>query len=261
VTGPVTADPRPAGAALFDLTGQTALVTGAGKGIGRAVAVALAEAGADVVLHARREADLDDVERQVTATGRTARRWILDLADPRRVGDAAERIGPIDILVNNAGLIRRGPTAEQPLTAWREVLDTNLDAVFVLTRTLGAGMLRRGHGRVVMIASLLSFQGGLNVAAYTASKHAVAGLTKALANEWTERGVLVNAIAPGYIATANTAVLRDDADRELAIRQRIPAGRWGRPEDVAGAAVVLASPAAGYVAGHVLAVDGGWLAR
>jgi 2-dehydro-3-deoxy-D-gluconate 5-dehydrogenase len=249
------------GPALFDLTGQTALVTGAGKGIGRAVAVALAEAGADVVLHARRDTDLDEVERQVKATGRTAGRWILDLGDPARVATAAAAIGPIDILVNNAGLIRRGPTTEQPFTAWREVLDTNLDAVFVLTRTLGSGMLRRGHGRVVMIASLLSFQGGLNVAAYTASKHAVAGLTKALANEWTEQGVLVNAIAPGYIATANTRALRDDADRELAIRQRIPAGRWGRPEDVAGAAVFLASPAAGYVAGHVLAVDGGWLAR
>jgi 2-deoxy-D-gluconate 3-dehydrogenase len=254
-------DPHVHGPALFDLTGQTALVTGAGKGIGRAVAVALAQAGADVVLHARRDADLDDVERQIKAAGRTAGRWILDLADPARVEDAAAAIGPIDILVNNAGLIRRGPTAEQPLEAWRAVLSTNLDAVFVLTRILGAGMLHRGHGRVVMIASLLSFQGGLNVAAYTASKHAVAGLTKALANEWTERGVLVNAIAPGYIATANTRALRDDADRELAIRQRIPAGRWGRPEDVAGAAVFLASPAAGYVAGHVLAVDGGWLAR
>ncbi|MDG6101745.1 SDR family oxidoreductase [Dactylosporangium aurantiacum] len=247
--------------AQFDLTGQTALVTGAGRGIGRAVAVALAAAGADVVLHARRAADLDDVAREVTAAGRTAARWILDLSDPARVADAAAGIGPIDILVNNAGLIRRGPSAEQSLTEWRKVLDTNLDAVFVLTRTLGSGMLRRGHGRVVMIASLLSFQGGFNVAAYTASKHAVAGLTKALANEWTERGVLVNAIAPGYIATANTRPLREDAERELAIRRRIPAGRWGRPEDVAGAAVFLASPAAGYVAGHVLAVDGGWLAR
>lgn len=246
---------------LFDLTGQTALVTGAGQGIGRAVAVALATAGADLVLHARRDADLDGVERQVKDVGRTARRWVLDLSDPQRVQDAAAAVGPVDILVNNAGVIRRGPTAELPFETWREVLDTNLDAVFVLTRTLGAGMLRRGHGRVVMIASLLSFQGGLNVAAYTASKHAVAGLTKALANEWTARGVLVNAIAPGYIATANTRPLRDDADRELAIRQRIPAGRWGRPEDVAGAAVFLASPAAGYVAGHVLAVDGGWLAR
>jgi len=247
--------------APFDLTGRTALVTGAGKGIGRAVALALAVAGADVVLHARTGTDLDDVEKEIRAAGRSVRRWLLDLSEPARIPAAVAEVGPVDILVNNAGTIRRGPTVEQSYDTWREVLDVNLDAVFLLTRALGAGMLDRGHGKVITIASLLSFQGGLNVAAYTASKHAVAGLTKALANEWTARNVQVNAIAPGYISTANTRALRADPQREPSIRDRIPAGRWGRPEDVAGAAVFLASPAADYVAGHVLVVDGGWLAR
>jgi 2-deoxy-D-gluconate 3-dehydrogenase len=247
--------------APFDLTGRTALITGAGKGIGRAVALALAAAGADIVLHARTGTDLDDVEKEIRESGRSVRRWLLDLAEPSRIPDAAADLGPVDILVNNAGTIRRGPTVEQTYATWREVLDVNLDAVFLLTRALGTGMLDRGHGKVITIASLLSFQGGLNVAGYTASKHAVAGLTKALANEWTGRGVQVNAIAPGYISTANTKALREDPQREPSIRDRIPAGRWGRPEDVAGAAVFLASPAADYVAGHVLVVDGGWLSR
>ncbi|MFB9442682.1 SDR family oxidoreductase [Dactylosporangium vinaceum] len=245
----------------FDLSGRVALVTGAGHGIGRAIAIGLARAGADVVLHARRADDLDEVASAVLREGRTAERWVQDLADPAAVAGAADALGAVDILVNNAGVIHRAPVLEQTYDAWRGVLAINLDAVFVLTRALGAGMLARGRGKVITVASLLSFQGGLNVAGYAASKHAVAGLTRALANEWSASGVQVNAIAPGYIETANTGALRADADRERAIRDRIPAGRWGRPEDLAGAAVFLASSAADYVAGHVLVVDGGWMAR
>ncbi|MFI5915923.1 SDR family oxidoreductase [Dactylosporangium sp. NPDC051541] len=246
----------------FDLAGRVALVTGAGKGIGRAIAIGLARAGADVVLHGRRDADLDEVASAVRREGRTAERWVQDLAaEPEALAVAAAALGAVDILVNNAGVIHRSPALQQTYDTWRGVLAVNLDAVFVLTRALGAGMLARGRGKVITVASLLSFQGGLNVAGYTASKHAVAGLTRALANEWSAQGVQVNAIAPGYIETANTDPLRADADRERAIRDRIPAGRWGSPEDLAGAAVFLASPAADYVAGHVLVVDGGWMAR
>ncbi len=167
----------------------------------------------------------------------------------------------VDILVNNAGVIRRAPAAEHSLDDWRAVLGVDLDAVFVLSRAIGAGMLARGHGKIISVASMLSFQGGMHVPGYTAAKHGVAGLTKALANEWAARGVQVNAVAPGYVETANTEPLRADPVREAEIRARIPAGRWGRPEDIAGAVVFLASPAADYVNGHVLAVDGGWLAR
>jgi 2-deoxy-D-gluconate 3-dehydrogenase len=267
--GPDPAGPDPAGfgaagfgAAGFGLAGRVALVTGAGKGIGRALAVGLARAGADLVLHARRDADLDDVADEVRRAGGRAEHWVQDLAaPPEALAASASALGDVDILVNNAGVIHRGAAVHQTYETWRSVIAVNLDAVFVLTRTLGAGMLARGRGKVITVASLLSFQGGLNVAAYTASKHAVAGLTRALANEWSAQGVQVNAIAPGYIETANTGPLRADTQRERAIRDRIPAGRWGRPEDLVGAAVFLASPAADYVAGHVLVVDGGWMAR
>jgi 2-deoxy-D-gluconate 3-dehydrogenase len=245
---------------MFDLTGRTALVTGARTGIGRGIAAALAGAGADLVLHGHHD-DLDEVEDETRAAGRLTRRWVLDLSDPSRVADAAASLPPIDILVNNAGIIRRGPALSQSSGDWRDVLAVNLDSVYFLTRAVGAGMVARGSGKVIMIASMLSFQGGLNVAGYTASKHAVTGLTRALANEWAPHGVQVNAIAPGYIATGNTEALRSDDEREAEIRARIPAGRWGRPEDLAGAAVFLASSASDYVNGHVLAVDGGWLAR
>ncbi|MCW2861021.1 MAG: 3-ketoacyl-ACP reductase [Actinoallomurus sp.] len=245
---------------MFDLSGRTALVTGARTGIGRGIAAALAEAGADLVLHGHHD-DLDDVEAEVRATGRRSRRWVLDLSDPSRVADAAASLPPIDILVNNAGIIRRGLALSQTPGDWNDVLAVNLDSVYFLTRAVGAGMVARGSGKVIMIASMLSFQGGLNVAGYTASKHAVTGLTRALANEWAPHGIQVNAIAPGYIATSNTDALRSDDEREAEIRARIPAGRWGRPEDLAGAAVFLASPASDYVNGHILAVDGGWLAR
>jgi 2-deoxy-D-gluconate 3-dehydrogenase len=251
---------------MFSLEGRTALVTGARTGIGQAIAIGLARAGADVVLHGHRDdpAEMDETAAAVKAAGRQAERWVLDLAEPERVpGAAAELLDrqPVDILVNNAGIIRRGPALEQGYQEWRDVLAVNLDSVYLLTRAVGAGMLARGYGKVIMIASMLSFQGGINVIGYTASKHAVAGLVRGLANEWAPHGVQVNAIAPGYIATNNTAVLRADADREPAIRARIPAGRWGTPEDLVGAAVFLAAPASDYVTGHVLAVDGGWLAR
>ncbi|WP_426511786.1 SDR family oxidoreductase [Dactylosporangium sp. McL0621] len=246
----------------FDLAGRVALVTGAGKGIGRAVAVGLARAGADLVLHARKESDLDEAAAAVRREGRRASCWVQDLAAPAEaLAASASALGDVDILVNNAGVIHRGPALEQTYDTWRGVLAVNLDAVFVLTRAVGAGMVARGRGKVITVASLLSFQGGLNVAGYTVSKHAVAGLTRALANEWSAHGVQVNAIAPGYIETANTGPLRADEQRERSIRERIPAGRWGRPEDLVGAAVFLASPAADYVAGHVLVVDGGWMAR
>jgi 2-dehydro-3-deoxy-D-gluconate 5-dehydrogenase len=245
--------------ALFDLSGRTALVTGARTGIGRAIAIGLAEAGADLVLHGHRD-DLDDTEAAVRAAGRRTRRWVRDLSDVDGLAEEARALAeatPIDVLVNNAGIIRRGPAVDAQDADWRAVLTVNLDAAFMITRAVGASMLARRRGKVISIASMLSFQGGLNVAAYTASKHAVVGLTRALANEWAPHGVQVNALAPGYISTDNTAALRADADREPQIRARIPAGRWGTPEDLAGAAVFLAAPASDYVTGHVLAVDGG----
>jgi len=241
----------------FDLTGSTALVTGAGSGIGRAIATGLARAGASVVVHGRSKARLAAVEAEIP----TADRWIFDLSRPELIPDAAAGLPDIDILVNNAGIIARAPALDQPYDMFREVFAVNLDAVYTLSRAVGAGMVARGRGKIINIASLLSFQGGVNVAGYTASKHAVAGLTRALANEWTGLGVQVNAIAPGYFDTDNTHDLRDDPVREPAIRQRIPAGRWGRPEDLVGPAVFLASTASDYVAGHILVVDGGWMSR
>ena len=233
----------------FGLDGRTALVTGARDGIGRAAALALADAGADLVLWGHHD-DLDDVA--------------ADVADSVAVREAADQVlagGPVDILVNNAGIIRRSPALATDFSTWREVLQVNLDAVFLLCRLFGEPMRERGRGKIVNVASLLSFQGGINVASYTASKHAVAGLTKALANEWAAGGVNVNAVAPGYVATANTAPLRADPVRDSEIRARIPAGRWGEPADIAGAVVFLSSAAADYVHGHTLVVDGGWLAR
>ncbi len=245
---------------LFALHGRTALVTGSRGGIGRAIAVALAQAGADLVLHGRTD-DLDEVEEEVRKAGREASRWILDLSDTAAIPDAVASLPEVDILVNNAGIIRRAPAAEHSFGDWRSVLDVNLDAVFLLSRALGTRMLARRRGKIISVASMLSFQGGVQVPGYTAAKHGLAGLTKALACEWAPMGVQVNAVAPGYITTDNTAALRADATREAEIRSRIPAGRWGRPDDIAGAVVFLASPAADYVNGHVLAVDGGWLAR
>ena len=200
----------------------------------------------------------------VRAAGRTAETVGVDLGDPAAVaGTAQEVLGThqIDILVNNAGIIRRGPAESFDFADWRAVLSVNLDAVFLLSQACGAAMLERGSGKVITVASVLSFQGGLNVSAYAAGKHAVAGLTRSLANEWASRGVQVNALAPGYVETNNTQPLVDDEDRYAAIRDRIPAGRWASPREMVGAAVFLASPASDYVNGHVLVVDGGWMAR
>ncbi|GAA1118841.1 2-dehydro-3-deoxy-D-gluconate 5-dehydrogenase KduD [Kribbella jejuensis] len=248
---------------LFSLEGRTALVTGARRGIGAAIAAGYAAAGAELILMAR-DAALEETLEAIKQNGGDATVVIADFADPAAVERAAAEIVDhrrVDILVNNAGTIRRAPAAETTTADWQHVIDVNLNSTWAVTRPVGAAMAERGDGKIVTIASLLSFQGGITVPAYTASKHAVAGLTRALANEWGPAGVQVNAIAPGYISTGNTTALQADPDREAAIRQRIPAGRWGRPEDVVGAAVFLASAAADYVNGHVLAVDGGWLAR
>jgi len=250
----------------FSLDDRLAVVTGARRGIGLAIAEALAAAGADVVaVSAGQEAHGGAVRERVAAHGRRCLGFTADLGDRAAVSDLVERLAtldrPVDILVNNAGTIHRRPALEHPDDAWDRVLEVNLTAPFVLARALGAGMVDRGRGKVIFTASLLSFQGGITVPGYTASKHGVAGLVKALANEWAPHGVNVNGIAPGYIATDNTQALQDDPDRYGAILERIPAGRWGRPEDVAGAAVFLASSASDYVHGTIVTVDGGWLAR
>ncbi|HEX8694800.1 MAG TPA: 2-dehydro-3-deoxy-D-gluconate 5-dehydrogenase KduD [Longimicrobium sp.] len=261
----MTADVTPRLARLFSLEGRRALVTGASRGLGQAIARALAEAGTDVVCASTQRAGTDETAALVRAAGRQAWQVEADLSDREAVlamADEAEALaGRIDVLVNNAGTIRRHPAAEFPLGDWDVVMHTNLDSVFVLSQRLGRKMVERGAGKIVNVASLLSFSGGITVPAYTASKHAVAGLTKALANEWARHGVQVNAVAPGYFATDNTERLRDDPERSREISARIPAGRWGEPEDLAGAVVFLASPASDYVNGHVLVVDGGWMAR
>ncbi|WP_405854357.1 SDR family oxidoreductase [Streptomyces sp. NBC_01515] len=250
----------------FDLTGKLAVVTGARRGIGRAMARALAAAGADIIgVSVGLEESGSAVEKDVQAAGRGFEAIRTDFADPEAVralgADLAGRGRPIDILVNNAGTIRRTPAAQHTDADWELVLQVNLTAQFALTRAVGATMVDRGRGKVIFTASLLSFQGGITVPGYTAAKHGIAGLTKALANEWAPHGVNVNALAPGYIATDNTRALRDDPDRSTAILDRIPAGRWGDPDDLAGAAVFLASDAAAYLHGVVLPVDGGWLGR
>lgn len=247
----------------FDLTGKRALVTGANTGIGQAIAVALADAGADVALVGR-SAPADTLAL-VTATGRKAVDLRADLSSTAPVqglvDDAVEVLGGLDILVNNAGIIRRNDLADFTEEDWDAVVDTNLKTLFFLSQAAAKVMAAQGAGKIINIASLLSFQGGIRVPSYAAAKSGVAGLTKAMANELAPRGVQVNAIAPGYIATNNTAALQADETRNRQIMERIPAGRWGKPEDIAGAAVFLASRASDYVTGHILAVDGGWLAR
>ena len=247
----------------FDLTGMTAVVTGARRGIGFAMAEGLAQAGADIIaVSAGQEADGGAIGARVRELGRSFEGHAVDFRDR----DAITAFGAAvrhraDILVNNAGTIRRSPAAEHPLEWWDEVLDVNLRNQFVLTQAVAAGMLERGYGRIVFTASLLSFQGGITVPGYTAAKSGIAGLVKALSNEWSARGVTVNAIAPGYIATDNTAALRADEERSQAILDRIPTGRWGSAEDLKGATVFLASRSAAYVTGITLPVDGGWMAR
>ena len=247
----------------FDLSGKAAIVTGANTGIGQAIAVALAKAGADVALAGRSRAD--ETAAAIAALGRRAVLIEADLATIAPVqgvvDGALAGLGRLDILVNNAGIIRRADAAKFTEADWDAVIDTNLKSLFVLCQAAGRHMLGQGGGKIVNIASLLSFQGGIRVPSYAAAKSGVAGLTRALANEWAGRGVNVNAIAPGYIATDNTAALQVDETRNRQIIERIPAGRWGDPKDIGGAAVFLASSAADYVNGHVLAVDGGWLGR
>jgi 2-dehydro-3-deoxy-D-gluconate 5-dehydrogenase len=247
----------------FDLTGRTAVVTGGARGLGRGITLALLAAGADVVTLGRSPLPADLAAR-AAALGRRLAAHTLDLADTAAIAATADAVlaeHRVDILVNNAGVQERHPAAEFPLDAWDRVVEVNLRAVFQLCQAFGGPMLDRGAGSIVNIASLLSFQGGITVPAYAASKGGVAQLTKALCNEWAGRGVNVNAVAPGYMDTElNSALLADPVRREQ-ISVRIPAGRWGRPEDVGNVVVFLASPAAAYVHGQVLAVDGGWLAR
>lgn len=247
----------------FDLTGRVAVVTGANTGIGQAIALALAAAGADIAAVGR-SAATDTVE-QVRAMGRKAEIVSADLSTIEPVGrvvdETVEKLGDLNILVNNAGIIRRADAVDFSEEDWDAVVDTNLKSVFFLCQAAGRHMIANGGGKIINIASMLTFQGGIRVPSYAASKSGIAGVTKLLANEWATKGVNVNAIAPGYIATNNTAALQADETRNKAIVDRIPAGRWGSPSDLGGAAVFLASSAADYVQGHILAVDGGWLAR
>ncbi len=244
---------------LFSLDGRKALVTGANTGIGQAIAFALAQAGANVVCGGRRECT--ETLDMIAKAGGKGTSLHLDFADPMAAKDVFVGNG-FDILINNAGIIRRGDSVDFIEADWDEVIDTNLKALFFTCQAFAKDLLALGKaGSIVNIASLLSFQGGIRVPSYTAAKHGVAGITKILANEWAARGINVNAIAPGYIATNNTIALRNDPARNAAIIERIPAGHWGKPEDIAGSAVYLCSPAASYVHGAVLNVDGGWLAR
>ena len=248
----------------FDLTGRSAIVTGANTGIGQAIAVALAEAGANIVAVGR--SPMDETEAQCRPHGKGFLAIHADLAtlEPieRIMGSAEERFGRVDILVNNAGIIRRADALDLTEADWDAVMDVNLKSAFFLAQAAGRRMIADGGGgKIVNVASLLSVQGGIRVASYTAAKSGLAGLTRLLANEWAAKGVNVNAIAPGYVASNNTAALMADPKRSADILARIPAGRWGEPRDIGGAAVFLASPAADFVHGILLPVDGGWLAR
>ncbi len=250
----------------FDLTGKTALVTGAKRGIGRGMAVALAQAGADIIgVSASLEPSGSAVEAAVQAEGRRFRGYQCDFANRAAVTAFAAQVlaenPQIDILVNNAGTIKRAPATEHGDDLWDEVIEVNLTSQFVLTREIGRHMVARGSGKVIFTASLLTFQGGITVPGYAASKGGIGQLTKAFANEWAGKGVNVNAIAPGYIDTDNTEALRADAARSKSILERIPAGRWGKPEDFAGPVVFLAAAASDYMHGTVMTVDGGWMGR
>jgi len=250
----------------FKLDGKTALVTGSRRGIGKAMALALAEAGADIVgVSASLEAKGSSLEQEVIARGRAFHGYACDFGDRKALYAFIEQvkrdIPVIDILVNNAGTILRKPAAEHPDEYWDRIVEVNLNSQFVLSREIGKEMVKRGAGKIIFTASLLTFQGGITVPGYAAAKGGIGQLTKALANEWAGAGVQVNAIAPGYIETDNTEALRKDPVRNPAILARIPAGRWGVPEDFAGAVVFLASPSSNYVSGTVLTVDGGWMGR
>ncbi|MFS8616494.1 MAG: SDR family oxidoreductase [Solitalea sp.] len=250
----------------FRLDGKVALVTGCKRGIGKGMAEALAQAGADIIgVSASLESEGSEIEKAVRAAGRKFYAYTCDFGNRDAlygfIGQVTSRHPVIDILVNNAGTILRKPAAEHSDDYWDEVVAINQTAPFILTREIGRGMLERGSGKVIFTASMLTFQGGVTVPGYAASKGAIGQITKAFANEWASRGVNVNAIAPGYIATDNTAALRADTDRNRSILERIPAGRWGTPEDFKGPVVFLASEASAYVHGSILVVDGGWLGR
>ncbi len=250
----------------YDLSSQTALVTGCKRGIGKAMAVALAEAGADIIgVSATLESEGSDIEKAVLATGRQFTAYRCDFSDRAALLAFTAQLEADghkpDILINNAGTIKRAPAAEHADELWDEVIEVNLSSQFVLSREIGKGMVERGHGKIVFTASLLTFQGGITVPGYAASKGGIGQLTKALANEWASKGVNVNAIAPGYIETDNTQALQDDPVRYKSILERIPAGRWGKPEDFAGPALFLSSSASDYVHGTVMTVDGGWMGR
>ncbi len=253
-------------ATSFNLTGKIALVTGCNKGIGKAMAIGLAEAGADIIgVSGSLELAGSDIEKKIQALGRTFKAYAANLSDREALHTFINKLNAenpvIDILVNNAGTIMRKPAAEHPDEYWDTVLSLNLDAPFILARELGKKMIERGSGKIIFTCSLLSFQGGINVPGYAASKGALSSLLKALANEWASKGVNVNGIAPGYIATDNTEALRNDPERSASILSRIPANRWGQPEDFKGPVVFLASDAASYVNGTILVVDGGWMGR
>lgn len=250
----------------FDLTGKTALVTGCNKGIGKGMALGLAEAGANIIgVSASLELSGSKVEKEVNALGKTFKAYQADFSDRKSIYAFLEKMfaenPSIDILINNAGTIMRAPAAEHSDEYWDRVININLDAQFIIAREVGKHMLQRGNGKIIFTCSLLSFQGGITVPGYAASKGAIASLVKALANEWAGKGINVNGIAPGYIATDNTEALRNDPERSKSILGRIPANRWGDPEDFKGAAVYLASAASGYVQGEILTVDGGWMGR
>ena len=248
----------------FRLEGKTALVTGAASGLGAAIALALADAGATVACHGNRR-PAEETARQIRESGRKVASFSADLgADDgadRLFTEVRDAMGAPDILVNNAGTIHREAAIDHDLDAWKHVLQVNLTSAFRLCQLAGREMLQRKHGKIINIASMMSFQGGIRIAAYTASKGGIAQITKALANEWAPGNVQVNAIAPGYFRTENTSALQKDETRNRQILERIPAGRWGEPEDLTGAAVFLASPASDYVTGTVIVVDGGWLSR
>ncbi|MFD2257857.1 2,5-didehydro-3-deoxy-L-galactonate 5-reductase [Luteolibacter algae] len=250
----------------FNLEGKVALVTGCKRGIGKSMALALAEAGADIIgVSASLETEGSAIEKEVRALGRRFKGYACDFGDRKALYAFIEQVKAdfpqIDILVNNAGTIKRAPAAEHPDELWDPVIEVNLNAQFVLSREIGKEMVGRGSGKIIFTASLLTFQGGITVPGYAASKGAIGQLTMALSNEWASKGVQVNAIAPGYIATDNTQALRDDPERSQAILGRIPAGRWGTPEDFMGPVVFLASQASNYMSGHTMLVDGGWMGR
>lgn len=248
----------------FKLDGKTALVTGGNKGIGKAYATALAEAGANII-SVSYENDFSEIELIVKSLGREFKGYSSDFSDRNSLYEFISKVKQdckqIDILINNAGTIMRNPIIEHSDEYWDKVIDVNLNAQFILTREMGKGMIERGYGKVVFIASLLSFQGGITVPGYAASKGAVKQLTQAFSNEWASKGININAIAPGYIATDNTAQLRADEKRNAAILERIPQGKWGTPEDLMGTVVFLSSPASNYLNGSVVIVDGGWMGR